>query len=102
MRNFSRFPDYGLRKIYLQCGCRGGATGETGGKQSPTPPKGHFCKSSKTDEKILGYGGVTSPTILEFQPEFVTSGFQRLDLTYIYPIMLTNFILLKLFFCHLK
>jgi len=28
-------------------------------------------------------GGVTSPTILEFQPEFVTSGFQRPDLIYI-------------------
>jgi len=28
-------------------------------------------------------GGETSQTIFEFQPEFVTSGFQRLDLTYI-------------------
>jgi len=28
-------------------------------------------------------GGLTSPTILEFQPEFFTSGFQRPDLTYI-------------------
>jgi len=57
-----------------------GGLGET---ISPTPPKGHFCQSSKNDEKILGYGRggeVTSPTILEFQPEFVTSGFQRPDL----------------------
>jgi len=28
-------------------------------------------------------GGVTSPTIFEFHPEFVTSDFQRPDLTYI-------------------
>jgi len=49
-------------------------------------------------------GGVTSPTILEFQLEFVTSGFQRPDLTYILTnkLLLTNFILLNLFFCHLK
>jgi len=53
-------------------------------RQSPTLHKGHFCKSTKTDEKILGvWGGVTSPTILESQPDFVTSGFQRPDLTYI-------------------
>jgi len=31
--------------------------------------------------------GVTSPTILESQPVFITSGFQRPDLTYI----LSNF-----------
>jgi len=32
----------------------------------------------------LGYmEGVTLPTIFKFQPEFVTSGFQRPDLTYI-------------------
>jgi len=50
----------------------------------PTPHKGHFCKLSRTDEKKLGYGGeVTSPTIFEFQPKFVTRGFQRPDLTYI-------------------
>jgi len=42
-----------------------------------TPHKGHFCKSSKTDEKILGIWRVTSPTTLEFQPELVISGFQR-------------------------
>jgi len=46
---------------------------------------------------------VTSPTILEFQPEFVTSGFQRPDLTYIlFNKLLTNFILLNIFVCHLK
>jgi len=28
-------------------------------------------------------GGVTSPTILKFQPGFVTSGFQRPDLIYL-------------------
>jgi len=33
--------------------------------------------------KYWGYGEVTSPTILESQPEFVTSGFQRPDQTYI-------------------
>jgi len=38
-------------------------------------------------------GGVTSPTILEFQPEFVTSGFQRPDLTYI----LSNLFLLRMY-----
>jgi len=55
-----------------------GAAPQGGGKQSPTPHKGYFCKSSKTDEKILGvWGRVTSPTILEFQPEFVTSGFSK-------------------------
>jgi len=72
------------------------------GKQSPTPHKGHFCKLSKTDKKIFGvWREVTSPTFLEFQPEFVTSGFQRPDLTYILQL-LTNFTLLNLFFCHLK
>jgi len=50
------------------------------GEQSPTPRKGHFCKSPKTDEKILRVWRVTSPTILEFQPEFDTSSFQRSDL----------------------
>jgi len=46
---------------------------------------------------------MTSPTIIEFQPEFVTSGFQKPDLTYILSMQLfTNFILLNLFFCHLK
>jgi len=27
------------------------------GEQSPTPHKGYFCKSSKTDEKKLGLSG---------------------------------------------
>ena len=36
---------------------RGGATGGTEGNSPPTPDKGQFCESSKTDEKILGYGG---------------------------------------------
>jgi len=61
---------------------KGGATGGLG-EQSPHSSQGHFCKSSKTD-KILGVWGVMSPTIFEFQPEFVTSGFQRSNnLTYI-------------------
>jgi len=39
--------------------------GRLGRNSPPTPHKGHFCKSSKTDEKILRvWGGVTSPTIL--------------------------------------
>jgi len=45
------------------------------------------------------------PYLLEFQPEFVTIGFQRPDLTYIFIQLLTNFILLNLFiyfFCHSK
>jgi len=50
------------------------------GNSSPTHHKGHFCKSSKIAEKILGVGGMTSPIIPEFQSEFVTSGFQRPDL----------------------
>jgi len=48
---------------------RGGATGRTGGNSSLTPHKGHFCKSSKTEEKILDIwdeGRGASPTILEF------------------------------------
>jgi len=64
---------------------KGGAMTETGGNRPPTPHKVHFCKSSKTDEKMFEVYGVTLPTILEFQPEFVTSDFQRLDLTYILP-----------------
>jgi len=58
-----------------------------GGTVPPTPHKGQFCKSSKTDEKILGVWEVTSPTMLEFQLKFVASGFQRPKLTYI----LSNF-----------
>jgi len=38
---------------------RGGATGgRSGGNSAPTRHKDHFCKSSKTDEKILKYRGV--------------------------------------------
>jgi len=33
---------------------RGGTTGRKWGEQPPTPHKGHFCKSSKTEEKKLG------------------------------------------------
>jgi len=49
------------------------------GEQSSTPHKGSFCKSSKTDDKILVYKGrgVTSLTILEVQPELVTSDLQK-------------------------
>jgi len=65
------------------------------GNSLPTPLKGHFCKSFKTDEKILWVWRVTSPTILEFQPEFVTSGFQRPDLTYILLCDAIRFILHK-------
>jgi len=68
-----------------------------GGKQSPTPHKDYFCKSSKADEKNWGYRGMTSLIIFEFQPKFVTSGFQKLDLTYIFIQLLNNFIL-NLFF----
>jgi len=72
--------------------------GDWGRNSPPTPQKGRVCKSSKTDEKILGVERVTSPTIPEFQPVFVTSGFQRSDLTSILSNkLLTNFILLKLF-----
>jgi len=67
------------------CTIQSGAAprGELGRTVPPTTHKGHFCKSSKTDEKILGVWGVTSPTILEFQSEFVTNSFQRPDLIYI-------------------
>jgi len=61
---------------------RGGATGGLGGT-IPPPHKDHFWKLSKTDEKIFGVCEVTSPTIIESQPKFVTSGFQRPDLPYI-------------------
>jgi len=76
-------------------GGQGRRHGGTGGKGPPTPHKGHFYKSPRTDEKkIGGMGrGVTSPTIFEFQPEFVTSGFQRPDLTYI----LSNYFLLLMY-----
>jgi len=41
----------------------------TGGNSPPTSHKGHFDKSSKTDEKKLGvWRVVTSLTIFEFQP----------------------------------
>jgi len=42
-------------------------------------------------------GGLTLPTILEFQPEFVTSGFQRLDLTYILPNIVNLYYLIYVF-----
>ena len=45
---------------------QGWRPGGTGGNSPPTPHEGQFCESSKTDEKILGYGGVTSPTIINF------------------------------------
>jgi len=39
--------------------CKAGAAprGGLGENSSPSPHKGHFCKSSKTDEKILGVWG---------------------------------------------
>jgi len=50
---------------------RGSATGELGENSPPTSHKDHFCKFSKSEEKILGvWWGVKSPTILDFQPEF--------------------------------
>jgi len=62
--------------------CRGGTTGGGGTNGNNLPHKGHFCESSKTNEKKLWVrGGVTLPTIFEFQFEFVTSSFQRPDLT---------------------
>jgi len=36
---------------------RSGATGGLGRNGPPTPHKGHFCKSPKTDEKKLGVWG---------------------------------------------
>ena len=63
---------------------RGGATGGTGGEQSPHH-KGQFCESSKTDENILGYGGVTSPTIFNFclsQVFFYADRFSKFDFLY--------------------
>jgi len=76
-----------------------------GGRGKPPPlgaaPREGWAVSSKTDEKILGVWGVTSPIILEFQPEFVTSGFQRPDLTYVLCNIIVNLlycILLNLFF----
>jgi len=71
----------------MHAGMQGQRHGGNWGKQSPHSSQRPFCKSSKTDEKILEVwgGGVTSPTILEFPPDFVTSGFQRPDLTYILP-----------------
>jgi len=68
--------------------------GGLGGTVPSTSHKDHFCKSSRTDEKKLGVWRVTSPTIFEFQPEFVTSGLQRSDLTYI----LSNLLFITLIF----
>ena len=60
--------------------------GGTGGNSPPTPHKGQFCESSKTDEKILGYGGgVTSPTIFNFclsQVFFYANRFSKFDFLY--------------------
>jgi len=52
---------------------------------APRPPlftKVIFVNRLKLMRKYLGYGSDVT-TMLEFQLEFVTSGFQRLDLTYI-------------------
>jgi len=46
-------------------------------------------------------GGGTPPTMLELQPEFVTSGFQRPDLLIFYPIV-NKLYIIELIFCHLK
>jgi len=72
---------------------RDGATRGTVGEQSPPLlTKFIFVNHLNTDEKILGvWWGVTSPTMLEFQPEFVTSGLQRPDLNFLQ--LLTNLIL---------
>jgi len=64
---------------------RGGATGGTGGNSPPLLTKVFFVNRLKPMRKYFGIWGVTSPTILAFQPEFVTSGLQRPDLTYISP-----------------
>jgi len=69
--------------------------GELGGTVPPIPS--NFCKLSKTDEKILVYGGMTSPTIPEFLAEFVTSSFQRSGSNLYFIQFLTSFILLNLF-----
>jgi len=74
----------------------GAAPREDWGERTPTPHKGHFCKSSRTDEKKLGVWGITSPTIFEFQPEL--SSFQRPDLTYILSNLFFITVVLNLFF----
>jgi len=43
--------------VFLSDSSRDGAMGVTGGNSPSTPHKGHFCKSPKTDEKILGVWG---------------------------------------------
>jgi len=63
---------------------RGGATrGGTGGNSPPTPHKGQFCKSSKTDEKILEVwgGDVTNHTWISTW--VCHKWFSKPDLTYI-------------------
>jgi len=56
-----------------------------------------FVNRLEPMRKNWGYvGGLTSPTILKFQPEFVTSGFQRPDLTYI----LSNLFLLLMYWIY--
>ena len=59
--------------------------GGLGGNSPPTPHKGQFCESSKTDEKFLGYGAVTSPTIFNFclsQVFFYADRFSKFDFLY--------------------
>jgi len=58
---------------------KGGATGETGGGRVPALLKRpFFVNRLKPMRKNWGYGeGVTSPTMFQFQLDFVTSGFQR-------------------------
>jgi len=44
----------------------GGATGGTQGNSPPTPHKGHFYKSSRTDEKNWGMGAWRHQPYLNF------------------------------------
>ena len=44
----------------------GGATVEGGGTVPSTALSGHFCESSKSDEKNLAVWGVTSSSYLDF------------------------------------
>jgi len=76
--------------------------GDWGETVPPLLTKIIFVNRLKPIIKYWGYGGVTSPTIFEFQPEIITSGFQRQDPTYILSNLLTNFVLLNLLFYQLK
>jgi len=79
---FSRSPQ-SQQKIWPFLVSSGAAPrGDCGEQSFPLISKVIFV-SSKTDEKILGVWGVASPTIPEFQAEFVTSVFKDWDLTYI-------------------